>query len=474
MSPLDAAFLDIEDEDPHASMAIASVAVIEGPAPSHEDFTAAIRARLPLVPKYRQRAWQVPLDLGRPVWADDPHFDLAYHVRRTAVPAPGDDEALCRLVARVMSQRLDRDRPLWEYWVVEGLAGGRWALISKVHHCMVDGVSGTHLYYLLCDVSPGGPDDLPDDTWKPTGDPSVLRLVGDALLDIALNPMEQVRLAGMALRSPGATATRVAETVRGLATLVGALRPAVASSLVGPIGRQRRYAIARARLADVVDLGRRTQVSVNDVALAAISGAFRAILCQRGEVPGPYTVRTLVPVSVRAHGDEGMCDNRISMLLAFLPVHLSDPTERLRAVHQHLAELKASKEAQAGEAMTTLARYEPFPPIAWGMRMAARLPQRSIITVATNVPGPRHPLYLLGRRLVEILPYVPIATRLRTGVSIFTYCDQLTFGVTGDYDTAADADELARAITSGIAELVAAHRPTRAARPRRAATKARP
>jgi WS/DGAT/MGAT family acyltransferase len=464
MSPLDAAFLDIEDEDPHASLAIASVAVIEGPAPSHEEFVAAIRARLPLVPRYRQRAWQVPFDLGHPVWADDPHFDLTYHVRRTALPAAGDDQALCRLVARIMSQRLDRERPLWEYWVVEGLAGGRWALISKVHHCMVDGVSGTHLYHLLCDASAEGTGDLPEDTWKPAGDPTALRLVADALLDLVVNPMEQMRLAGRALRSPRATAARVGETVRGLATLVGALRPAVASSLVGPIGRQRRYAIARAPLEDLVGVGRRAQVSLNDVALAAISGAFRTILCQRGEEPDPRSVRTLVPVSVRHRGDEDMCDNRISMLLAFLPVHLADPQARLRAVHRHLTELKASKEAQAGEAMTTLARHEPFPPISWGMRMAARLPQRNIITVATNVPGPRQPLYLLGRQLVEILPYVPIATRLRTGVSIFTYCDQVTFGITGDYDTAADVAELARGIEAGIAELVAAHRPTPAPR----------
>jgi WS/DGAT/MGAT family acyltransferase len=246
MSALDAAFLDLEDEDSHASMAISSIAVIEGPAPSHEQFLSAIRARLPLVPRYRQRAWQVPLDLGRPVWVDDPHFDLTHHVRRTALPAPGDDEALCRLVARVMSQRLDRERPLWEYWAVEGLAGGRWALISKVHHCMVDGVSGTHLYNLVCDSSPEGPSDLPEDHWSPAGEPSVLRLIGDALLELALNPVEQVRLAGIALTAPRATAARVVETARGLATLVGALRPAAASSLVGPIGRQRRYAIARA------------------------------------------------------------------------------------------------------------------------------------------------------------------------------------------------------------------------------------
>jgi diacylglycerol O-acyltransferase len=255
-----------------------------------------------------------------------------------------------------------------------------------------------------------------------------------------------------------------------LATLAGALRPAVASSLVGPIGRHRRYAIARASIADVIGIGRRVQVSLNDVALAAITGAFRTVLRERGENPDPHTVRTLVPVSVRAPGDHGVCDNRISMLLAFLPVHLADPKARLRAVHEHLAELKASKEAQAGEAMTSLARHEPFPPISWGMRMAAHVPQRNIVTVTTNVPGPRQPLYLLGRRLVEILPYVPIAARLRTGISIFTYCDQVTFGITGDYDTAKDVNELARAIEEGIADLAGAVRPTPSRGPRSAKT----
>jgi WS/DGAT/MGAT family acyltransferase len=185
----------------------------------------------------------------------------------------------------------------------------------------------------------------------------------------------------------------------------------------------------------VTSIGRQAQVSLNDVALAAITGAFRAVLRARGEEPDPHTVRTLVPVSVRPRGEEITCDNRISMLLAFLPVHLADPQARLRAVHEHLAELKASNEAQAGEAMTSLARHEPFPPISWGMRMAAHVAQRNIVTVTTNVPGPRQPLYLLGRRLVEILPYVPIGVRLRTGITIFTYCDQVTFGIAGDYET---------------------------------------
>jgi len=473
MSPLDAAFLNIEDEDRHVSMAISSIAVLEGPPPSHEEFMTAMRDRLPLVPRYRQKVRQVPFDLGRPVWVDDPHFDLTHHVRRTALPAPGDDAALSRLMARVMSQRLDRDHPLWEYWVIEGLADDRWALISKVHHCMVDGVSGTHLYYVLLDESPEGSRTPVADDWEPAAEPSTLELVGDALVDLALNPVEQARLVGTALQAPLSTMRRVTETMYGLTNLADALWPATPSSLTGPIGRSRRYAMARAPLADVLEIRKRAQVSLNDVVLAAISGGFRSLLCARGESPHEHAIRSLVPVSVRAPGEEGIYDNRVSLLLAYLPVHLADPVERLDAVHGHLAELKAGKEAQAGAAMTALAGLEPFPAVSWGMRMAARVPQRNIVTVTTNVPGPRRPLYLLGRRMVEVLPYVPIAAQLRIGISIFTYCDQVTFGITGDYDAAPDVEPMARAIEEGIAELASRYRPTKTRPTKTRSTKTR-
>ncbi|NJP94985.1 wax ester/triacylglycerol synthase family O-acyltransferase [Nonomuraea sp. FMUSA5-5] len=453
MSPLDAAFLTLEDEQPEASLAISSVAVLEGPPPDHEQFLAAIRARLPLVERYRQKAREVPLDLGPPVWVDDPAFDLGYHVRRVALPAPGGDAELGELIADIMSQRLDRGRPLWEYWVIEGLAGGRWALVSKVHHCMVDGVSGTHLYYVIFDLSPEGTPGLPPDEWHPRAEPSALRLTGRALRDLLLNPAEQARMLGRSLAAPRAAAERVARAARGLVPLAGALWPATGSTLVGPIGEHRRYAIARAKLEEVKEVAHRAGVTFNDVVLSAISGAYRTLLIERGEEPGPHAVRSLVPVSVRAPGDEGVYENRISLLLAFLPVHLPGPAERLAAVHAHLAELKASGEAQTGEAFTTLATHEPFPPIGWGTRLAAHLPQRQIVTVTTNVPGPRMPLYLLGRRVLEILPYVPIATRLRTGVSVFTYCDQVAFGVTGDYDSAPEVGRLALAIEQELAGL---------------------
>jgi diacylglycerol O-acyltransferase len=324
---------------------------------------------------------------------------------------------------------------------------------------MVDGVSGTHLYDVIFDTTPEGDGDgAPDDTWHAAAEPSTLRLAAEAMWDIALNPVEQVRMLGSALRSPRATAGRIVDTARGLTMLAGTLRPVTENSLVGPLGKQRRYSFARASLHDLVDVGHQTGATFNDVVLSVISGGFRAVLRQRHESLDSHAVRSLVPVSVRAPGTEGVYENRISMMLADLPVHLADPVARLKAVHEHLAALKASMEAQAGEAMTTLARHQPYPLISWPLRLAMRMPQRNIVTVTTNVPGPRRPLYLLGRRLVEILPYVPIAYRLRTGVSIFTYGGQVTFGVTGDAANAPEVERLAAAIEAEVHMLIAAHR----------------
>jgi diacylglycerol O-acyltransferase len=458
LSPLDAAFLDAEDEDRHASLAIASVAVMEGPPPSQDEFVSAIKGRLPLVPRYRQKLRKVPLDLGHPVWVDDPHFDIAYHVRRTALPAPGDETALCRLVARVMSQRLDRDRPLWECWVIEGLADGRWAVLSKVHHCFADGVSGNQLYHLIFDES-RQPASAVEDSWVADPEPSTARLTASALAYLAGNPIEQLRLLAQGARAPLLLARRSANAARGLAALAGVLRPVSSSSLTGPIGQQRRYGVTRASLPEVAGVARTFGVTINDVLLTAISTAFRVLLLQRGEDPAPDAVRSLVPVSVRASGQEHLIENRISLMLPLLPVDLDDPLARLGAVHHRLSMLKASREAEAGAALTELAKHEPFAPISWGIRVAARLPQRSIVTVTTNIPGPKRPLYLLGRRMVEILPYVPIAVRLRTGISVLTYCDQVVFGITADYDSAPEVELLAAAIGEGVAELVEAARP---------------
>ena len=388
LNSLDASFIDAEDQDRHASFAIASIAVFEGPAPSYEEFLAAIAGRLPLVPLYRKKLRTIPFRLGLPVWVDDPNFDLRFHVRQTALPAPGGDEQLRRLVARVMTQRLDRDYPLWEYWLVEGLDRGRWALISKVHHCMVDGVSGTDLYRVIFDASPE-PSPPAVDQRTVSAEPSDLALVAGAAVQAALIPLRESRALCATLASPVRAARQAADAWRGTSALARSLWPAPASSLTGPIGRQRRYTWARASLDDVKTIKRELGGTVNDVVLTAISSGFRALLLARGEEPGPSTVPSLVPVSTRAPGEESIYENRVSAIVAELPVNVADPLERLAAVRTQMSALKASKEATAGEAMVSLGRYTVFPLASMFVRLAFSVPQREIVTVTTNVPGPR-------------------------------------------------------------------------------------
>jgi WS/DGAT/MGAT family acyltransferase len=467
LNPLDALFVDAEDQDRHTSMAIASIAVFEGPAPSYEEFYQAVSGRLTLVPIYRRKLRTVPFRLGRPVWVDDPDFDLHYHLRSTALPAPGGDEQLSNLMARVMSQRLDRDYPLWEYWLVEGLSGGRWALISKVHHCMVDGISATDLYRVIFDFTPDPAPPVPDDRTVPP-EPSSLWLAVRAAADMVVLPVREASaLTSAVAANPGEAVRQVSDTVRAIGRLAPSLLPAVGSSLSGQIGQQRRYLWARTSLDEVKMIKRQLGGTVNDVVLAAISGGFRALLLSRGEEPEPHKVPSLVPVSVRAPGDESIYENQVSALVAYLPVHIADPVERLAAVRAELSDLKENKEERVGEALISLGRYTPFPVTSRWVRLLFSLPQREIVTVTTNVPGPQQPLYGMGRKLLEIIPYVPIATTVRTGVSIFTYCGNMTFGVTGDFGANPDLGVLARGIEDGICELRDA-----AERPRPTAAKA--
>ncbi|HEU5159690.1 MAG TPA: wax ester/triacylglycerol synthase family O-acyltransferase [Streptosporangiaceae bacterium] len=457
LNPLDALFVDAEDEDRHTSMAIASIAVFEGPPPSYEEVLTFLAGRLPLVPRYRQKLRTVPFRLGRPVWVDDPDFDLRYHVRRTALPAPGGDQQLSELMGRVMSQRLDRDYPLWEYWFVEGLARDRWAVITKLHHCMVDGIVATNLYRVIFDASP---EPSPPVTEERTvgAEPTPVSLAARSVLDMVLLPVREAGALRDAMADPGRAIQQAADIMRAATTLAPSLLPATESSLSGPIGQQRRYALARASLDQIKTIKRELGGTVNDVVLAAISGGFRALLLSRGERPEPHQVPSLVPVSVRAPDEENVYQNRVSAVLAYLPVHVDDPVERLTSVHAELAALKERKEAILGEALVTLGRYTPFPVLSRGVRLAFGLPQREIVTVTTNVPGPSWPIYGMGRPLVEILPYVPIATTVRIGISIFSYCGRVTFGITGDLAANPDLDVLTRGIEQDISELFAAAR----------------
>jgi WS/DGAT/MGAT family acyltransferase len=451
MSPLDASFLHIEDAVSH--MHIGSVAVFEGPPPPYADFEAMVAGKLPAVPRYRQKVRFVPFQLARPVWVDDPHFNLVYHLRHTALPSPGGDHELRNLVGRVMGQQLDRNRPLWEMWMVEGLDRGHWAIVSKVHHCMVDGVSGTDLLSVVLDAEREPAPPL-HDTWRPEAEPSDVRLVGDALVDLVANPYEQFRAVRAATRAPRQMLASASEFGRGMRAWTGVVRPTPTSSINGPIGPHRRWDWARTTLADVKLVRTALGGTVNDVVLTVLTRGFRDLLLSRGEDVGGRVVRTLVPVSVRSAAERGSYNNRVSAMIAALPVGIEDAEERLGAIRIQMDGLKESKQAVAGEVLTSLSGFAPSLLLALGTRVAMRVPQRNVNTVTTNVPGPQQPLYARGRQMLEAFPFVPLASSVRVGVAIFSYNGMLNYGITGDYDTAADIGILGGGIEMGMTELL--------------------
>jgi diacylglycerol O-acyltransferase / wax synthase len=446
MSALDATFLEVEDAVTH--MHIGSLGIFEGPPPLHEELREMVLGKLALVPHYRQAVRFVPLGMGRPSWVDDAHFNLDYHLRRTGLPAPGGEKELRRLVGRVMSQQLDRAKPLWEMWIVEGLDAGRWALISKIHHCMVDGVAGSDLISVLLDRE-RKPEPATKDTWEPRSSPGGVMLLAQAIGHTLLSPSEAVR----ALPPPRQILERAQETAQGLLRMRGLIKPTPASSLNGPVGPHRRWDWARAQLSDIKIVRSALGGTVNDVVLACITGGFRRLLLSRGESVD-RVVRTLVPVSVRSASEHGDYNNRVSAMFAELPVSIEDPVKRLSSIRAQMADLKDSHEAVAGEVLTSLAGFAPPLLLALAERLATRVPQNSVNTVTTNVPGPQHPLYAGGRRMLESLPYVPLGGHVRVGVAIFSYDGACTFGVTGDYDTAPDIDVLCAGIEASLSELL--------------------
>lgn len=454
LSVLDAEFLHVEDGIAH--MHIAGLSIFDGPQPTVDELTAMMAAKLHRLPRYRQRVRSVPFELGRPVWVDDPHFQLGHHIRHTALPAPGDDAALRRLMARLMGQELDRDRPLWELWLVEGLAGGRWALVSKVHHCMVDGVSGVDLLTIVLDAQPEV--ELPDPVpWTPCPAPSGAAMVVDAWAGLGGDLVGLVKQAPAALRAPGATLRGAVDLGSGLVRFAQHLGRTTPTTLEGTIGPRRRWAHATVPLERAREIRRASGTTLNDVVLSVLAGAYRDLLEHRGEDPDTTVLRTLVPVSVRAPAARGIPDNRVSAILLELPVHLADPRARLAHVSDEMGRLKGSHMSEAGEVVVRLGDLAPPMVVGTVMRAATRLlaqvPQRSVNTVTTNVPGPQVPLYCLGREMLTYLPYVPLSHGVRVGTAILSYNGQLAFGVTGDHDTAPDVDVLADRIPVGFDEL---------------------
>jgi diacylglycerol O-acyltransferase / wax synthase len=456
LSTLDAEFLHLEDGIAH--MHIAGLCTFEGPAPTYEELLGLLAGKMHTIPRYRQRVRSVPLELGRPVWVDDPHFNLSYHVRHTALPSPGDDLVLRRLMGRLVSQPLDRDRPLWETWLVEGLPDGRWALICKVHHCMVDGISGVDLLTALLDIERDVevPEPRP---WTPEEEPAAATKVVDAWRGLAGEVAGLVgRVPGL-VRHPLGAVRSLVEDVEGLIHLGQHLGTTPPLSIEGSIGPHRTWAHASATIDEIRSIRATWGGTLNDVVLAAVANGYRRLLLHRDEDADNAVVRTLVPVSVRTEDARGVFDNRVSAMLYELPVHLADPVERLATVRAEMAELKQSHMAEAGDLVTTMGDLVPPPLVGTLSRFAIRvmhtLPQRSVNTVTTNVPGPQFPLYCLGREMLEYRPFVPISHGVRVGTAILSYNGRLCFGVTGDLDTAPDVDVLASGIRAGVDQLLA-------------------
>jgi len=449
MSPMDASFLHIEGAN--NPMHIGGVSILEGPAPPFERVAEMVEGKLDAGPRYRQKVRLVPFGLGRPVWVEDPFFNLAYHLRHTALPAPGSLDVLRRTAARIFAQHLDRSKPLWEIWMIEGLSENRWVLLSKVHHCMVDGVSATDLMTVMFDDTPGPSGSR---EWQPEPEPGDAELVLRTLARQAADPYEQLRIVRAALRRPRNSLAQARDLARGVRSSLGLLRPLGRSSLTGPVGPHRVWSTGYVHLGDVKSVRQALGGTVNDVVLTIVSGGLRELLESRGEPVAGRGIRALVPVSVRTPGERGVYNNQVSAMVAELPVGIEDPLERLRAVRAQMDGLKQSKQAVAGEVLTSLSGFAPPMLLALGGRLAARSPSLGVQTGVTNVPGPQQPLQTLGRRLLESFPFVPVIGNVRISIAIFSYNGGLYFGITGDYDSSSDIDVLTRGVERAMAQLL--------------------
>ena len=454
LTGLDSSFLHLERDSAH--MHVAGCMVFDGDPPAYNELVEQILSRLHLVPRYRQRLAFVPLNQGRPVWVDDPHFNVRFHVRHTALPSPGGDEQLKRLAGRVFSQALDRSRPLWELWLVEGLAGDRFAMLSKTHHALVDGISGVDIATVLFDSSPQPvPVAPPDQEWVPRPLPSSAELLADALLERVTVPGEIVRGVRATLRGPRHVAGRALRAVGGVSAMARAgLQPAPPSPLNVRIGPHRRFTWVEGDLGQFKAVKNALGGTVNDVVLASVAGALGRYLRMHGETTDETSLRAMVPVSIRADVERGALGNRVAAMWAPLPVGIIDPVERLETISRDMAGIKSSGQAVGAQVLTELTGFAPPTIMAQAARLQAH--QRMFNLVVTNVPGPQFPLYMLGRRLHAMYPMVPLAENQALGIAIMSYNGQLNFGLNADFDALPDLEALADELRASIEELVAA------------------
>jgi diacylglycerol O-acyltransferase / wax synthase len=453
LTAIDASFL--HQEGPSSHMHIGALVRAEGPPPPYEEFLDSIRLRLHLVPRYRQRLVHPPASSGRPLWADDRDFSLEYHVRHTALPSPGSDEQLHNLLARVFSQRLDRSKPLWELWLIEGLADGGFALLSKSHHAMIDGIAGVDLGTVLFDL---GPEPAPPPEglrpWTPDAEPGAVELLAAGVAGITKASLSVAGRALGALARPQRTLEQVLAAVEGLGEIAWAgLNPAPPSPLNVPIGPHRRFAAVGCELADFKAVKNAFGGTVNDVVLAVVAGALRRWLHARGVRTEGLELRALVPVSVRVAHERNGTGNRLAVMRGPLPVYVEDPVQRLSAVRSAMDDLKESKQAVGAEVLTRMQRFAPPTVLAQASRL--NFSTRLFNLLVTNVPGPQFPLYVLGREMTSVFPIAFLPEDHALAIAIMSYNGQMNFGLLGDLDAMPDLDVVGEAIEASLAELVA-------------------
>jgi diacylglycerol O-acyltransferase / wax synthase len=452
LSGLDTSFLNLETGPVH--MHVASTTLFEGPAPSYEELRDHIASRLHLVPRFRQKLRFVPFGQGRPVWVDDPHFNLDYHVRHTALPSPGSEDQLRVLAARVFSQRLDRSKPVWEMWLVDGVEGGRFALVTKAHHCLVDGVSGVDITTVLFDLDREAPEPATAQSWLPRPEPSRAQLLGEALLDRATNPAEIGRGARELVSAPTRAAQAIVKELGAAGTFLRTGFAAPRSPINCSIGPYRRFGWVRTDLDDLKRVKNVAGGTVNDAVIAAVAGALGRFLRGRGHSTDEVELRAMVPISVRTADEHGALGNRVSAMMAPLPVGRRDPIDRMQAVSETMRHLKTSGQAVGASLLTDVTNFTPPTIAAQAARLQSR--QRFFNTVVTNVPGPQFPLYLLGRELLDIFPMVPLAANQAVCFGIMSYNGGVNFGLVGDYDSMPDLDALLDDLDASLAELAEA------------------
>jgi len=455
LSAIDASFLHQEGASSH--MHVGGITIFDGPPPPHEDLLDSLRGRLHLVPRYRQKLAHPPLESGRPVWVDDPSFNLEYHVRHTALPAPGGDEQLMRLAARIFSQRLDRSKPLWEVWMVEGMTDERFSLITKTHHALIDGIAGVDIAQVIFDVTPEPPPapEAAGDAWEPRPEPTTAELLATGVKGMVRASVGLATGAVGAATRPGRALGKAREAVEGMGELVWAgLNPAPPTPLNVPIGPHRRFVAVRNSLADFKAVKNAFGCTVNDVVLTVVAGSLGEFMRKRGLRTEGVELRALVPVSIRSDDQHNSLGNQIAAMRGPLPVYVKDPVTRLKLVKQGMDGLKESKQAVGAEVLASVQNFAPPTVLAQASRL--NFSTRLFNLIVTNVPGPQFPLYVLGRELEEIFPVAFLPENHALAIAIMSYNGRMDFGLLGDYDALPDLESIGTGIQAALDELLRA------------------